>query len=251
MTRARIGVAAGLGMSLAGAALLAAGCQSTQATSAQREAEGQKLIKSEKGLVVKQKNKDIEVVDTTLLSDKNGTAVVVEVKNTSDQGYAHVPIAIDVSDAKGKTVFKNNVPGLAPALTEIPAIGPGETFDWVHDQILATGEPDEVEATIGAGGEELPASPPEIELTNPTLKQDQFSGVEATGEAENKSQVEQRDVTVFAVARDGNRIVAAGRGGLRRLEADPDHGTPYHVFFIGDPEGADIEVTAPPVQLQP
>lgn len=241
---------AGFGAALLGLALVSTGCQSTQATSAELQAQGKKLIKGDKGLVVDKENTDIKVLDTKLLTDDNGSAVVVTVKNTSDQGFVNVPILIDVSDKQGKSVFTNDLPGLQPSLTSIPVIEPGQTFDWVNDQILATGKPDSVKVKVGVSDETLPADPPEIEVSDPKLTVDKFTGTEAEGTAENKSQIDQTDVTLFAVARKGDEVVAAGRGGLRRLIAGDDKPPSYHIFFIGDPEGADITVTAPATQMR-
>ncbi|MBA2523521.1 MAG: hypothetical protein H0V25_09345 [Solirubrobacterales bacterium] len=232
------------------AAAASSGCQSTQATSAEREAEGKQLLGNDKGLVVNRENPDIEVLDTTLIDGDGSDAVVVELKNTSDQAMANVPILIDVRDAKGKTVFKNDLAGLEPALTQIPLIAPGETFDWVNNQVLATGEPDSVKVKVGTSEETVGEDLPEVDVSDPKLQTDQVSGVEATGTAENKSDVEQEDITLYAVARKDGKIVAAGRGVLKRLQPNGEKAANYHIFFIGDPEGADITVTAPPSVLR-
>lgn len=229
---------------------LVAGCQSTQATSAEREAEGSQLLKSEKRLEVTKKNPDIKVLDTKLLSDNSGTAVVVEVENTSDQAQANVPVLINVVDKKGKSVFSNDTPGLEPALTRIPAIGPGETFDWINNQVLPTGEPDSVEVKVGFGDEDVPQTFPDIQVSDPTLKTDPTTGVEAVGKVMNESPVLQKYLTVFAVARKDDEIVAAGRAVLKRLQPNGERDGSYHIFFVGDPEGADITASAPPSVLR-
>lgn len=232
-------------------ALASSGCQSTQATSAEREAAGKSLLGKEKGLVVNETNPDIDVLDSTLLSNENGTAVVVELKNTSETAFANVPISIDVRDAKGKTVFKNDLAGLEPALTQVPLIGPGETFDWINNQVLPTGEPDSVKVKVGTSDETVSGPIPEIEISDPELKTDQFSVVEATGTAENKSDLEQEDVTFYAVAREDGKVVAAGRGVLKRLQPNGAKTATYHIRpFIGDPKGADVTVAAPPTVLR-
>lgn len=230
--------------------LVAAGCQSTQSLSAEREAEGADLLKEEKGLKVDKQNPDIEVLDTFMLSDESATAVVVEVKNTSEEPQVNVPVLIDVRDAKGKTVFSNDTPGLEPALTTIPAIGPGETFDWVNNQVLPTGEPKSVKVRVGLGEDDAPATLPEIDVQEPKLTKDQFTGVEAVGKATNESPVTQDFLTFFAVARKGDEVVAAGRAVLKRLQPDGAKEGTYHVYFVGDPTGADITVTAPPSVLR-
>ena len=66
-----------------------------------------------------------------------------------------------------------------------------------------------------------------IDLTRPRLEQDPVSGVAAVGFAANRSKVEQRKLVVFAVARKGARVVAAGRAQINRAEAGqarPLHG---------------------------
>lgn len=238
-----------IGTILAASSAIAAGCQSTQDESAELEAGGQKLIAKEDSVDVSKENKDLEVVDTTLLTDQYGTAAVVEVRNKTEETFVNVPIKIDVRDAKGKTVFSNDLGGLAPPLVSIPRVEPGETVDWVHNQILPTGEPKDVEVKIGTPPEPAPPELPEIEVEEPKLEQDPVSGIEAVGFAENLSDVEQVDLTFFAVARKGEEVVAAGRGALRRLLPDATKPTDYHIFFIGDPTGADISVSAPPSVL--
>jgi len=245
--RPPLGVAAGLVL-LAGAAVAAAGCQSTQATSAEREAEGQTLLKSEKAVKVTKPNPAMKIHETKLLTDKNGSAVVVEVENTSDTGYVNVPISIDVRDAKDKSVFKNDTPGLVPSLTSIPVIGAGETVSWVNDQILATGDPDSVEVKVGFSKAELPEPVPEIEVTQPVLANDSFSGVEADGKLELISGPDQADMTVFTVVKRDGEIVAAGRAGVKRLLASSKKPTDFTTFFIGTPQKSDeLTSTAPPV----
>lgn len=246
MTRAAVicGVALALG------ALGAQGCQSTQATSAEREEEGQVLLKSEKGVEVKKQNPDMKVLDTKMITDVNGTAVIVEVKNESDTGYANVPISIEVTDEKGKKIFENDAPGLVPSLTSIPVIDAGETFTWINDQILATGKPDSVDVKVGFSEAELPSVMPQIKVTQPELANDSFSGVEADGELELVSGPDQKDMTLFTVALRDGEIVAAGRSGVRRLVGDANHPTHFTTFFIGTPEeGDELVTTAPPAVL--
>lgn len=225
----------------------AAGCQSSQSKSAELEKEGHNVLAKEQGLQIAGVNKQVKVEDTAVLSDKNGSAVVVTLKNESSQALVNAPIAIDVRDAKGKTVFKNNAPGLDPSLVSVPLMMPGQTVDWVNDQVLANGEPKSVKVEVGNTQDTVTSSPPEIDLSQPKLKTDPFSGTEATGTITNKSGVDQTKLTLFAVARKGGQIVAAGRGGFKRLK--PDKPSEYHIYFIGDPTGADVTVTAPPTVL--
>ena len=67
-------------------------------------------------------------MDTALLHDQNGDAIVVELKNESKQTLVNVPILVDITDAKGNTVYKNNTAGLDFALNHMALLKPGETF---------------------------------------------------------------------------------------------------------------------------
>jgi hypothetical protein len=49
---------------------------------------------------------------------------------------------------------------------------------------------------------------------------------------------------VYAIARKGGRIVAAGRAVLP--EVGQGASVPFQAYFVGDPKGARIEATAPP-----
>lgn len=226
---------------LVGGALLA-GCESTQDESARIAAE-LGPVKKEKGLDIDEESKDVKVLDTTVLSDANGTAVVVSVENESDQDLLDVPIGIDVLDAKGKSVYKNDSPGLQEGLTSIPLLKAGETLEWVNNQVLPIGEPKKVEVQIGADAETLSEDLPDVEVQDPKLEKDPVSGINAAGVALNNT-TEQQALLIYGVAREGDEIVAAGRALLEKIA--PEKQRVYHVYFIGNPEGAQIDVTSFP-----
>jgi hypothetical protein len=233
-----------LALGLAGVALVATGCESTQDKSARI---GSELgpVQQEEGLKIARRSKDVEVVSKTLLTDPAGSAVVVRLRNESDEDLVGVPIAIDVLDARGKSVYENTIPGIEPALAAVPYIPAGGEADWVHDQILATGVPTEVEVTVGAGGEAFGGEQPRISITAPKLEGDPFSGVLAGGEVTNDSGEDLDRLLLYAVATRGGEVVAAGRGAIEPFKAKPKPVT-YSIYFIGDPRGAEMTVTKLP-----
>lgn len=233
-----------LAVALAGVALVVTGCESTQDESAKIAAE-LGPVKREKGLKISERSKDVKVVSTTLLSDQNGSAVVVRLRNESGDDLVGVPIAIDVLDAKGKSVYTNGVPGIEPALAAVPFIPAGGEAEWVHDQILAAGKPAKVEVEVGAGGKPFAGKQPRISVTAPKLEGDPYSGVLAGGDVEYRSGEDLERLLLYAVAKKGNEIVAAGRGAIEPLKPKP-RPFPYNIYFIGDPSGADVEVTQLP-----
>ncbi|MBN8866226.1 MAG: hypothetical protein J0H98_01610 [Solirubrobacterales bacterium] len=238
--KARVAIAAGLvGLGLAG-------CQSTQDRSAELEADGADLVKQTKRDIGAE-NRQIDVVEQVVLSDVNGTAVAVVLKNTGNEGLTDAPIQINVKDAKGRSVFKNDLAGSEPSLLQVPVVKPKSEVYWVHDQVVPTAKPKSVDVTVGEA-KPLPEEIPELVVSEPKLKEDPVSGLEVAGTVINKSDVEQTNLTLYAIARKGGKIVAAGRGVIPKLKTD---GTPasYHIFFIGNPSGADVSVIAPPVNF--
>lgn len=214
-------------------------------TTAQKSARiGEELgpVKVERGLKINQRSKDVKVVAATVLSDAEGAAVVVEVRNSSADALADVPIAIDVLDAKGKSVYRNDLPGLETALTAIPYVPAKGTAIWVNDQVLATGKPQDVKVTIGAGGTAVDGPVPKFTASAPKVEGDPYSGTVADGKVENESGEKNDRVLIYAVARAGGKVVAAGRGAIEKVKEEPKP-LPYNVYFIGDPSGAEVEIT--------
>jgi hypothetical protein len=228
-------------LTLVGVALVATGCESTQDKSAKIAAE-LGPVKKEKGLEITERSKDVKVVSSTLLTDANGSAVVVRLRNESGEDLVGVPIAIDVRDAKGKSVYRNDIPGIEPALAAVPFVPAHGETEWVHDQVLATGVPAEVEVKVGEGGEAFDGEQPRISVSAPKLEGDPYSGLLVGGNAVNESDEDLDRLLLYAVATKGGEVVAAGRGAIEPLKAKPKP-VPYNVYFIGDPEGAEVKVS--------
>lgn len=230
-----------LALALAGVALVATGCESTQDKSAKIAAE-LGPVKQEKGLKISKRSEDVKVVSTDLLTDANGSAVVVRLRNESSRNLVGVPIAIDVLDAKGKSVYTNGIPGIEPALAAVPFIPARGEVDWVHDQVLASGKPAKVEVKVGEGGRPFKGKQPQVAVTEPKLEGDPYSGILAGGDVEYGSGEDLERLLLYAIATKGGEIVAAGRGAIEPLKPKPKP-FPYNIYFIGDPSGADVQIT--------
>jgi len=226
-----------VGLSMAAALALSA-CQSTQSRSAELEKEASSVLLESEGLKVTKPNPDVEVVSTTVLSEPEASVVVVEVHNDSGRNLVDVPIALDVLDAKGKSVYKNDAPGLEQALVAIPYIPANGDSVWVNDQILATGKPARAEAKVGVGGGSFSGELPAIEVSEPEIE----GGRVASGHVVNRSGEDQQRLVLYAVARKGDEIVAAGRGAFEHLKPDTKE-LPYHVYFVGDASGASVTIS--------
>lgn len=217
-------------------------CESTQSRSAELEKEGAKTLLADSGVKVEKESTEVKVTSATVLDDSNGGAVVVSLHNSSKKNLVDVPILIEVLDAKGKSVYTNAIPGIEPALAAVPYIPAGGDVDWVNDQVMAAGKPKSVKVKVGASSDSYSGKLPEIEVSAPKVEGDPVSGIEATGTVVNKTGEDQERLLLYAVGRSAGKVVAAGRGAIEHLKAGtkPLH---YDIFFIGDPTGADLEVS--------
>jgi hypothetical protein len=229
---------------LAGAlALLAtvalSACQSTQDRSAQLEREGSKVLLDASGLEVTKANPDVKVLKTTVIPEGTEGAVVVEVENTSPRNLVDVPVSLKVLDAKGRSIYENDAPGLEQALVAIPYIPANGRTVWVNDQILAAGTPAKAVVKVGVSPNTFSGELPEIEVSAPTLE---AGGTIASGDVVNRSGEDQKRLLIYAVARRGGEVVAAGRAAFEHLKPETK-ALHYHVYFLGDTSGAEVEIS--------
>ena len=237
-------------VTLAGFVMVAAisltACQSTQDKSAELAASASTTLLNEQGLRVKKENPDVKVTSSWVLTGSEGSAaVVVDVHNDSSQNLVEVPILIDVRDAKGHSLYRNDFPGIEPELAAIPYVPADGDAEWVNDQVLTTGQPSSVKVTIGAGGTSFSGELPDIEVSEPHLAGDPVSGIEATGTVVNRTGTDQGRLLLYVVARKGSEVVAAGRGAIEHLKPETKK-IDYRVFFVGDPQGAQLALSEYP-----
>jgi hypothetical protein len=233
---------------VAAAAVALSACQTTQELSAQRARSAKKLV-AEKGLTIGKANPLVAVRTTAVLQDANGIAAVVELRNKGRAAQARLPVAISVTDAKGKALYRNDLAGLEDSLVSMPLLERGQDAFWVDNQITATGKPAKVRATVGMAKGKAPAKVPSLEVSGVRLTSDSGSVI-AKGTIANESTVAQKRVTIFCVARRGSRVVAAGRAIVDRIPPAGGKPTPFTVFFIGNPKGAKLSFSAPPTVLE-
>ncbi len=239
---------------LALVALALTGCQ----TSAEKSAKLEKTAKleaalakrrrtvAERGLSVTRQSTNVKVSATAVVHNSEGTAAIVTLRNLSDVAQRDVPIEITVRDAAGHTIYTNDAPGLASALVSVALLPAHATASWIDDQVQAAGVAASVTAKVGAG-EPVPGAIPRLRVEGAHLTNDEASGPELEGIVVNRSSVGQRELVVYALARRDGRTVAAGRAVIPQAEAGTS--MRFQVFFIGSPQGAQLEISAPPSTL--
>lgn len=182
----------------------------------------------------------MQVLGSVVVHSSVGTAVAVALRNTSKHALAGAPIELTVRDAKGSVLYQNNTPGLQPSLTEVPLLEPGKTVVWVDDQVQVAGTPASASALVGEA--KVASTAPKIEVVSTHAS---TTGGEASesGSVANRSALPQVNLVVYAVARRAGKIVAAGRAVLPEIGAGTS--VPFQIYFVGNPQGAQIEVSAP------
>jgi hypothetical protein len=230
-------IAAVLGIGLT--ALVFCGCQSTQERSAELARQAKHEVLASQGASVTKESPNVKVLQSTVVRSSSGTAVVVALRNSSTHTLENAPIEVTVHDAHGSVLYQNNAPGLEPSLTTVSLLLPGQETIWVDDQVTASGTPATATALVGEGTQ-----------ASGSVPQQSISGTHLSAEAAlsggvaNHSQTAQQNLVVYAVARRGVKIVAAGRAVLPEV---PTTGTnvAFQIYFVGDPSNAQISTSAP------
>jgi hypothetical protein len=222
-----------------------AGCASTQSESAKLKAAAVNRPDAEK-FVVTRANPDVRFRRATVLGDENGSAVVIPMESTAKAPLAHVPLSFELLGRNGARVYRNDTPGLDTSLVEVPVLERKTPLLWVNDQIQPTAAPVKAAAKAGAA-KPLTGVLPKIVVTKADLVDDPTEGLSVKGAVANRSDVEQKRLVVYIVARQGARITAAGRAIVPRLKVGKT--ARFTGFLIGDAQGSRITAAAPPTTL--
>jgi hypothetical protein len=230
------GVAMALFLVTAGLAL--SGCETTAEKSARLERAAKRVAQAtQTGLKITRQSTVIKVLASQIVAGAEGSAVVVTLRNESSMTLGEVPIAVSLKSASGASVYSNATPGLAKTLTSIALLPAHATTTWIDDQIQARNAAS-ASAEVGEG-KTVSGALPKLSLREVQLAEDSAEGTLA-----NRSSAGQSELVIYAVAKHGSRIVAAGRAVLASVDAGAS--TPFQVFFVGDPKGAKLQLTVPP-----
>lgn len=224
-----------------------AGCESTRSKSAALEAQAAGAVREE-GLRITQANASATVTEAVVVQDDTATAAVVTVRNRGG-AQAAVPLLLDVRGADGTSTYRNDTPGLDDGLTSVLALPRDGELTWVNDQVPAGIDAGTVKAELGAAPRPTTGALAELGIVGPRIAGDAESGIEATGRVRNTTGVAQRAVPVYAVARRGGKVVAAGRAVVPVIQ--PGREAIFHAFLVGRPSGADLEVRAVATSPEP
>jgi len=227
---------------LASAALALSGCETTAEESARlQRAAKHHSAPAARGLSITAQSTKVKVIASAVLHSSEGAAAVVTLRNASAAPLRDVPVEITLRDVAGAPVYSNDVPGLSGTLVSVPLLGAHATVTWIDDQIQASKTPASVSVKVGEGAPATGAIP-RLRVEGAHVAEEAGEpGVE--GSLVNGSAVSQQELVIDAVARRSGSIVAAGRAVLAQAPAHAR--THFQLFFIGNPHGARLEVSAP------
>jgi hypothetical protein len=231
-----------LALALATPALALSGCETTAEKSAKLERAAKRVAHAaQTGLTIAHPSTVVKVLSSKIVDGSQGTAaVVLSLRNDSAKTLGEVPIAVSLKNRAGATVYSNATPGLAKTLTSIAVLAPHTTARWIDDQVQAAGAT-RVSAEVGEG-KAVSGSLAKLATHGATISEGSVEGT-----LTNSSATAQSELVIYALARRGGRIVAAGRAVLASVAAGAS--TPFQAFFVGDPRGAKLELTVPPTSV--
>jgi hypothetical protein len=229
-----------------GAALLVllaaavSGCATTQDANKRASINADRTLASREPLVLRGTDRNVQVISTSVVNGKDGSAVVVVLRNRGDQPVNDLPI--EVGPEGGEPV--NTRPNVPYFQSHAPAIAAGEEATWVYVSKVPL-HADRAFARVGS-----PASPPvaTAERLSELETGGSSHGSSVRAEVTNDIGIPQYDLDVYAVARKGGRYVAAGRANLEHLGVSKT--ARLRLPLIGDAKGAQIQVFAPQTLFQ-
>jgi hypothetical protein len=164
-------------------------------------------------------NRDVRIERSVVLTAGGQSAVALELTNTSARTQTAFPVLIDVLDARGSSVYRNDTKGIEPSIQQLALLAPHSTAWWVDNEVLATGgAPRSVTGRLGASSATSARALPQI-TTQGLSSSDSFPGPHVTVTVHNRSPIAQSQLPVYAVALKGAHVLGAGRAIVPSLAA--------------------------------
>lgn len=235
---------------LAASALLSllAGCETTQ----QESARIAKKLGHQTAVAVTthvgSANPNIEIDELQLVRSGSATAAAIELTNTSASPQEGIPIVIDAYDAAGREVYSNDTVGTSSPSGELSLLAGRATAWWVDGNVLANGgTPVRLTVKIGLPQLHAPAQLPALSAGGLSAGSN-FIGPVIGGTLVNGSGGVASDVTIYAVALAGRRVVGAGQSLVPQIAAGAR--VSFAVNVTGTAKGAVPIVTVAPARPQ-
>jgi hypothetical protein len=217
------------------------GCATTQDANERASVQADRTLESRKPLRMHGTARSVEVVRTAVVNGKDGSAVVVVLRNRGSDPVNDLPIEVGPRGGAPLNAAAN-VPYFQ---SHAPAIAPGAEATWVYvtKQRLHS---DGAYVKVGA-----PAAHPVTvarHVSDLEIADERRAGSNLHARVINGTGIPQYDLDVYAVAVRGGRYVAAGRVSLAHLGVDSSADLTFPL--VGDARGGHVQVFAPQTLFQ-
>ena len=200
------------------------GCVSTQRKNARAELVANRTLAARTSLRLHRRSREVRVEHVALVRAAHGGAFVVTLRNRGAQPATDVPIAVGLRAADGRRTQLDGGSGLGWFRTHVPAIGAGASTTWVFTarRPLPAGTPYAIAGATGgtvvsrASGA-LPAISARVVPESVRGRRGARTRGGVLVGIVNRSEIPQYDVQVYAVARAGGRVLAAGAASIAHL----------------------------------
>jgi hypothetical protein len=227
-----------------------AGCASTQQKSERAEVIASRTLLGRQQLRVTRRDPRVEVRSVETVRDAHRVAFVVRLRNRGAEPVNDLPVGVGTRTPEGRRRLLNGRAGLPYWQTHGPAIAPGATATLVvvaETERRLRGRPFAVVGRADRRPTVATALPAVAVAAHPAPADGSGSGGRRSTVAvdvRNRSDVPQYGLELYAVARRGGRLVAAGRVPLAHLGSH-DRAT-ADVPLVGDARGARVLLSTSP-----
>ena len=221
-----------------------AGCTTTQEKAARLQLNNARIRANLTPLRISARSSAVKVTSVSLLIGKGRppAAVVATVRNQTSNPVSDLPLLVGIKLPSGQRMDVNSAAGLSYFRNHLPAIPARGELTWVLpiDRRLPAGARPfaEVGSANPATATPIPALP--VLRVAPV----KASRATATLTVQNSSSVTQYQLPVYAVARRGQRWVAAGQTVIQELDGGAS--ALVRLPLVGNSSGAAVSFEAPP-----
>jgi hypothetical protein len=220
-----------------------AGCSTTQQEATRLQLNSARIRASQFGLHVGRHNPDIRVAAVGLLKGRDGTAVVVRMRNLADRVLTDLPVSVGLIAAHGVKRYLNAKAGIDYFDSHVSAIGPDAELTWVFTSRAEVPEHARPFAYVGTA---VPGFSTATGLPQITVQPEPRSGspnvVRLT--VRNDSAVPQYQLQVYATISGRRGYVAAGTATVAHLGTGAS--ASLQVRLLGSSTKATPALQAPP-----
>lgn len=229
-------------LALAAAPTLLSACDSTQSQNARAKLQADRLLAARQLPRVGRPPARVRVLRTELVRGRRGAALAVTVRNTGRASVADVPVLAGLRSGRSRVVWANRRRSDDFFATHLAIVGPGATTTWIWTTPRGLPSARGSVARLGrpGGDTRTPAGTPPLLAARVVTRR----GGRVLARVENRSQVPQYGLQLYATVRRGHRLEAAGRAQLAHLGTGASAEVP--LALVGRPGRGALRVDAVP-----